>query len=135
MLTIARLHATVIDADDADLTPTDFTGPGAGDRIIGLLAEHDGALASTTDGVAIAVAGRRLLHEDGTAAFELAASVHRIEPGLVRGFDLIVCDLDDGLPGLTATGSALVDEALDAIADLVNTAFADTETLLTTGRA
>ncbi|MDH6283990.1 hypothetical protein [Prescottella agglutinans] len=133
MLTIQR-RITIVDTEDT-LTAEDFTGPEGGDRVVDLLLEHPTALVATAPDVTVVVAGRRLLQEDGTGLCELAASVHKIEPGGVRCLDLIVCDLEDGLPGLTSTGAALLNEALDAVADLVNAAFDDASGLLTIGAA
>ena len=111
-------------ADSAgELTAEDFAGPEGAQNVLDLLAEHPSAFyAADRPDLVVAVSGERLMRDSGGEFFELVATLHRIEEDTVSTLDMIVDDFDNGLPGLTRTGAALVDEALDAIAEMVNSA-------------
>ena len=111
-------------ADSAgELTAEDFAGPEGAQNVLDLLAEHPSAFYATDrPDLVVAVSGERLMRDSGSEFFELVATFHRIEEDTVSTLDMIVDDFDNGLPGLTRTGPALVDEALDAIAEMVNSA-------------
>ncbi|MCQ4122774.1 hypothetical protein [Rhodococcus tibetensis] len=112
---------------DGELTAEDFAGPEGAQNVLDLLAEHPSAFCVTDrPDLIVVVAGERLMRESGEEFFELVAYVHRIEKDTPTStLDMIVDDFDNGLPDLTQTGPALIDEALDAIAEMVNSALTE----------